>query len=449
MKQKKKKTLQAGRLIALVFAGLILIGTALLCLPIASRTGVSAGLRKSLFTATSCTCVTGLILEDTWVQWSGFGQVVILCLIQIGGLGFMSINSLFALMLRKKLSVKQRLVLAEAIGVDGIGDIVRLSKRILAGTFLIEGTGALILTLRFWRDFGFLTSLKLGVFHSISAFCNAGFDILGFKMPGGSLIPYGSDPVVSLTLAALIILGGLGYVVWDEVVRIRNPKKWSVYTKLVLITTGSLLLLGMAFFCLTEWNNPETMGNFSVGGKLVAAFFQSATTRTAGFAGIDQGAMTEASKAGTIFLMLIGGSSGSTAGGLKTVTFAVLLLFLWSRIRGKKSVSAFHRSVSDEQVLNALTLFGVMVGLTFAGAIFMAAMNPVSFVDSLYETVSALATVGLTTGITSGLSLATHLMLICFMYFGRVGILTISMGFLREDAAEKKYRYAKTDLMIG
>lgn len=441
--------MKPSQLIALAFAGIILLGTLLLCLPISSRGGTSCGLRTALFTATSCTCVTGLVLADTWTQWSGFGQTVIICLIQIGGLGFMSVASLVVFALRKKVSLKQQMLIAQSIGLEGIGDTVRLQKQILKGCFLIEGIGAVLLTARFLFDYPFGTALRLGVFHSISAFCNAGFDILGFREPGASLITYGSDPAVCLILSALIILGGLGFIVWDEVLRIRRPKKWSIYTKLVLLATAALLLGGTVLFCLTEWRNPGTLGAFRPGEKLNAAFFQSVTTRTAGFAGVDQGELTDAGKAVTVLLMLIGGSSGSTAGGLKTVTFVVLLLFLYSRIRGKRTVEIYHRTIGQELVLNALTIFGLMITLTFFGAIFLSLTCPAGFLDCLYETVSALATVGLTTGITASLSVPAQYLIILYMYFGRVGLLTLSLGFLQEDPAEQQYRYAKANLLIG
>ena len=447
--RKKRKPLNASQMIALVFAGIILLGTGLLCLPFSSRSGQCCGLRTALFTATSATCVTGLILADTWTQWSGFGQAVILCLIETGGLGFMSAASVVVFLLRKKINMNQRLLMAQSLGADDLGGAVRLQRMMLRGCLLIEGAGALLLMLRFLPEYGFLTSLKLGVFHSVSAFCNAGFDILGFRAPGSSMMLYGSDPAVCFTLAALITVGGLGFLVWDEVVRIRSPRRWSVYTRLVLWATAGLLVGGTVLICLTEWNNPATLGGMTFGRKLTAAFFQSATTRTAGFAGIDQGALTDGGKAVTMFLMLIGGSSGSTAGGLKTVTFLVLLLFLWSKVRGKDNVSVLHRTVPERHVLNALTVFGVMIALAFFGGAFLCATSPVSFTDALYEAVSAIATVGLTTGITPQLSIPAQMLMIVYMYFGRVGILTISLGFLQEKHAQKQYRYAETGLLIG
>ena len=292
-------------------------------------------------------------------------------------------------------------------------------------------------------------ALKLGVFHSISAFCNAGFDILGFKAPGASLIVYQKDPVICLTLTALIIVGGLGFLVWDELLREHRHRKWSVYTRLVLITTASLLLVGTVLFCLLEWNNPSTLGPMTVPQKLLNAFFQSTTLRTAGFAAVDQGLLTQSGKAVSIFMMLIGGSSGSTAGGLKTVTFVVLLMFLWNRVRGRQTVSVFHRTISNDHVLNAITIFMLMILLAFFGAAFICATSPVGFADSLFETASALGTVGLTAGVTSRLSLPARYMIILFMYFGRVGLLTISFGFLKKKPAGEKYKFANTDLLIG
>ena len=448
--KRKRISLTGSQSIALVFAGVILIGTFLLCLPFASRSGESCGVRTALFTATSSTCVTGLVLADTWTQWSGFGQVVLLCLIEIGGLGFMTVASTLIFALKRKMNMGQRMLIAQSIGSDGVGDAARIQKRILIGCLSIEGVGALALFLRFLAVYRSpWTALKLGVFHAVSAFCNAGFDIFGFEAPGCSMMLYGTDVVVVAVLSALIVLGGIGFLVWDEVMRIRSPKKWSVYTKLVLISTGTLILGGMALFCLLEWNNPNTLGAMTVPQKLIAAFFQSVTTRTAGFAGIDQGMLTDGGKAVTMVLMLIGGSSGSTAGGLKTVTFFVLMLFLWSRLTGKTTVSIFNRTIPEKQILNAVTIAGFMILLSFFGGTVICATSPASFIDGLYESVSALATVGLTTGITPSLSVAAQLLIIVYMYFGRVGILTISLGFLQEKTAHNKIKYAETNLLIG
>lgn len=447
--KKRPKALSATKIIAIVFAAIILCGTLLLMLPISSRDGSACDFLPALFTATSATCVTGLVMFDTFTQWSGFGQVVIITLIQIGGLGFMSAATLFVFFLRKRIGLKQRLVMAQALSVSDMDGVVRLQKTVLAGSFAIEGMGALILTLYFWPRFGFGTALKWGVFHSISAFCNAGFDIFGCITPGASLMEWNSDPVVLLTLGALVVIGGLGFLVWEDVAEKRRFSRCSVYTRLVLLTSGVLLLAGWSMTCLLEWNNPDTLGAMSVGDKLLNGLFQSITLRTAGFVSIDQGKLTDAGKAFSMFLMLIGGSSGSTAGGLKTVTFIVLMLFIGTRARGRSTVTVFKRTIPQGQVLDAMTIAFIMMGLAFFGAIFISATSPVGFVDALYESVSALATVGLTAGATGVLSIPAQILIIIYMYFGRVGVLTISLGFLMGDKAEARFRYAETNLLIG
>ena len=448
-RKKQRRVISISRLIALTFLGLILLGAALLDLPAASRDGRSAGALVSLFTATSATCVTGLVLRDTWSQWSGFGQTVILGMIQIGGLGFMSAASLAYFSLRRKVSIQQQMVMAESIGVQNMGDVIEHQKRLLIRAFAVEGIGALLLTARFMAEFPFPQAMKLGIFHAVSGFCNAGFDILGFRTPGASLLGYQRDPAVCLILSALVILGGLGFLVWDEVLRERRPSRWSVYTKLVMITTGVLLAGGMAVTCLLEWNNPGTLGPLPVPEKLLAAFFQSVTLRTAGFAALDQGLLTPAGKGFSLFLMLIGGSSGSTAGGLKTVTLVVLVMFLWNRMRGHRTVNVFHRTISDDHVMNAIVIFVLMITLAFFSAVVICATSPLDLADALYESVSAIGTVGLSAGGTARLSLPAQGLIMLLMYFGRVGVLTISMGFLKKKPAGEKYRYANTELLIG
>lgn len=445
----RPRQLSATRIIALAFAAIILLGALLLMTPAASRDGESCGFLPALFTATSTTCVTGLVLYDTWTQWSGFGQVVIISLIQIGGLGFMSIATLFVFLLGRKIGLKQRLVMAQALSLSDMEGVVRIQKLVLIGSLSLEALGALILTLHFWPDYGFPTALKWGVFHAISAFCNAGFDILGCVEPGVSLEAFNGDPVLLLTLGTLVTVGGLGFLVWEEMVSKRRWKGFSVYTRLVLLTTLALLLAGWAGTCLLEWNNPGTLGTMSTGDKLVNGLFQSITLRTAGFAAIDQGKLTEAGKGFSIVLMLIGGSSGSTAGGLKTVTFVVLVLFMAARARGRSSVCVFKRTIPEHQIQDAMTIALIMVGLSVFGGIFICATSPVGFADALYEAVSALATVGVTAGATGKLSLASKLLMILYMYFGRVGVLTISLGFLMGDTAQERFRYAQTNLLIG
>ncbi|MBP3684197.1 MAG: potassium uptake protein, TrkH family [Oscillospiraceae bacterium] len=447
--RKKSKNLSAAKIIAVAFGVIILLGAGLLTLPVASRDGVSCGFLPALFTATSATCVTGLVLYDTFTQWSGFGQVVIISLIQIGGLGFMSAATLFVFALRKRIGLKQRLVMAQALSVGDMDGIVRLQKTVLMGSFAIEGIGAAVLFVRFLPEFGWITALKWGIFHSISAFCNAGFDIFGCITPGASLMEFQSDPVVLLTLGALVVLGGLGFLVWQDIAEHRRFRNFSVYTRLVLLATLGLLLAGWVLTCLLEWNNPGTLGSMPVGDKILNGLFQSITLRTAGFAAIDQALLTEGGKAVSMAIMLVGGSSGSTAGGLKTVTFVVLILFMWSRARGRSSVCVFKRTIPQAQVLDAMTIAFVMIAMAMFGGIFISATSPVGFTDGLYEAISAIATVGLTAGATGSLSCPAQLLIIVYMYFGRVGVLTISMGFLTGDRAEERFRYAQTNLLIG
>ena len=447
--RKRPKSLSAMKVIALVFAAIILLGAVLLTLPAASRSGVSCGFGPALFTATSATCVTGLSLYDTFTQWSGFGQAVILCLIQIGGLGFMSAATLFVFALRKRIGLKQRLVMAQALSVSDMDGIVQLQKTVLLGSFSVEGIGALILFFRFLPEFGFANALKWGLFHSVSAFCNAGFDIFGCITPGASLMEFRSDPVVLLTLGALVVIGGLGFLVWQDVWQHRSFRKSSIYTRLVLITTAVLLVFGWLVICVLEWNNPNTLGSMSMADKLLNGLFQSVTLRTAGFASIDQALLTDGGKAASMVLMIIGGSSGSTAGGLKTVTFVVLILFMAARVRGKNTVCVFKRTIPQSQVMDAMTIAFVMIALAVFGGIFISATSPVTFTDALYEAVSALATVGLTAGVTGTLNVPAQLLIILYMYFGRVGVLTISMGFLTGDRAEERFRYAQTNVLIG
>ena len=446
-----KQRFSTTQIIALVFAGIILLGATLLTLPVASRSGESCGFFPALFTATSATCVTGLVLFDTWSQWSGFGQTVILLMIEVGGLGFMSAASIVIFLLRRKVGLKQRMVMAQAMSVNDMQGVVRLQKLVIFGSLSVQVVGMVLLFARFLPEFGLARALKWSVFHAVSAFCNAGFDIFGVLESGSSVMLFNDDPIVLIVLMLLITVGGLGFLVWQELATVRSFKKFSVYTKLVLIATSCIILIGTGVILLLEWNNPETFGPMPVWQKILNAFFQTVTLRTAGFAAIDQGALTEATKAVSMVIMLIGGSSGSTAGGLKTVTFVVLVLFIWSKARGKNTVHIFKRTIPQAKAMDATTIFLIMTGLAFFGGFFITATAPisVSFTDALYEAVSALATVGLTTGITPVMGVPAQALIIAFMYFGRVGVLTISLGFLMGDKAEDRFRYADTNLLIG
>ena len=447
--RRRKVSMSTTKLIALCFLGIILLGTGLLMLPVSSRSGEPCQFLPALFTATSATCVTGLTPFDTWTQWSGFGQTVLLCLIEIGGLGFMSAATLVIFLFRRKVGLRQRMVIAQALSLNEMDGVVRLQRMVIFGSLGVEAAGALILTLWFWPKYGFVCALRWGIFHSVSAFCNAGFDIFGSMKPGSSLLLFQNDPVVLLTLGTLVVLGGLGFLVWQDIAEKRSWKKLTVYSRLVLLATAILIVSGWALICILEWNNPETLGGLSVGSKLLGGLFQSITLRTAGFDAINQAGLTQGGKAVSMVLMLIGGSSGSTAGGLKTVTFLVVLLFIWARARGRSNVSVFCRTIPQEQALNAMTISLIMVLLSVLGGIFVCATSPVSFTDGLFESISALATVGLTAGVTGLLSVPAKILIIIFMYFGRVGVLTISLGFLMGNQAVERFRYAETSLLIG
>ena len=357
--------------------------------------------------------------------------------------------TLLVFLLRKRIGLKQRLVMAQALSISDMDGIVRLQKTVLVGSFLVEGIGALILFARFLPEYGLGNALRWSVFHSVSAFCNAGFDIFGVLQPDAGLILFQSDPVVLLTLCCLIVIGGLGFLVWQEVQQKRSFRRLSVYARLVLLTTFALIVVGWIILCLLEWDNPRTLGPMSVGDKLLNGLFQSVTLRTAGFASIDQAGLTEGGKAVSIVWMLIGGSSGSTAGGLKTVSFVVLILFMAARARGRESVCVFRRTIPQGQVLDAMTIGIILIFLAIFGGIFISSTSDVSVTDGVFEAVSALATVGLTAGATRVMSVPAKLLIILYMYFGRVGVLTISLGFLAGNRAEERYRYAETKLLIG
>ncbi len=447
--QKPFRRMRPPQIVALVFLALILTGGAVLCLPVCAKAHTPTRFLDALFTATSATCVTGLIPFDTGTYWSTFGHVVILLLIQLGGLGFMTVSTIFFLALRRRIGLRQRMVLAQGLGIGSMSGVVRYVRNVIFGTLCVEGAGAALLFFRFLPEFGAGKALWYGVFHAVSAFCNAGFDILGDVAYGGSTARYVADAAVNLTLAALIIIGSMGFTVWGEVVHKRRLSRFTVYAKLVLIITGCLIFGGTALFALLEWNNPGTIGNLSTGEKLLASFFQSVTLRTAGFASFNQDALTEASKVLSCVLMFIGGSSGSTAGGVKTVTMGIVILSAISAMRGKRRVTVFRRSIAQQDIMNAMSIALLILTLAVLGASVLTVCDQVTFLNAVYETISALCTVGLTTGITPALCTVSKLILIVFMFFGRVGIMTIGVGFMMADRARERVQYAETKLMIG
>lgn len=445
--QKKLRASPATKIVTLSFAAVILLGTLLLMLPISSASGVSCGLLTALFTATSATCVTGLTLVDTLTGWSGFGQAIILVMIQLGGLGVMTVICLLALSIRQQVSLNQRLMMVSAFNLDRLGDAAAVVRRALLFTLFAESIGAAVLTLCLFPRYGWQAVWK-GIFIAVSAYCNAGFDLLGPE-GGGSLIGYNDHPVLLLTVGILVTVGGLGFFVWEEIFRCRKGEKLSLYSRMVLWCTAGLLLFGTVFFFCTEFANPATMGSMPLWQKGLNAFFQSVTLRTAGFLSLPQGDLSEVSMVMSCLLMLVGGSSGSTAGGIKTVTVAVLFLALGASLRGQETVNLRGRSIPQQKVMAALSLTSIVVLLFLAASMALAQINGVPYLHAAYEAASAIATVGLTAGITSQLSAGSHLLLIGLMYLGRVGILSFSMAFLNERRVNSRIGYPATDVMIG
>ena len=446
----RNRSLNATRVVAVSFAVIILVGALLLTLPIASRSGESAGFFTGLFTATSATCVTGLILVDTWTQWSLFGQVVILAMIQLGGLGFMTVITLVSFALHRRIGLSERLIMVSTLNLNDLDGVVRVVRHALMGTFLLEGIGAVILSVCMIPEFGIAGGIWRGIFHAVSAFCNAGFDLLGGRFGAfSSLVGYNDHPVVLLTIAALITVGGLGFFVWEDILRKRSIHRLSVYSKMVLLMTALLIVGGAAFFLVEEYANPATLGNMPFWQKLCNALFQSVTLRTAGFDAIGQGGLGDSSKAFSSILMLIGGSSGSTAGGLKTATVAVLLLALRSGLAGREQVTFRGRTIPYRRVLNAMTLALVMLFLFLVGSMVISTVEGLPYLDCAFEVASAMGTVGLTTGLTPNLTPFSQTLIILLMYLGRVGVLSFSIALMTRGRTMDKIRYPEMNVMIG
>lgn len=415
-----KKRLSSFQVILLGFAGVILLGALLLMLPISSAERVITPFNEALFTSTSAVCVTGLVVKDTGSYWSAFGQAVIITLIQIGGLGVVTIAASFSMLAGRRISLMQRSTMQDAISAPKVGGIVKLTKFIITGTFIIEAVGAVSMMPVFCKNFG-AKGIWMSVFHSVSAFCNAGFDILGTE--GNqfcSLTPYTSNPVINITVMLLIVIGGIGFLTWDDICNNKfKIKKYSMQSKIILVTSLILILLPAIYFFIFDYSD------YSIGNRLLASLFQSVTTRTAGFNTTDLTKLTRPSQAIMIFLMLVGGSPGSTAGGLKTTTMAVLILNAFACFKRKDNVCAFGRRIDDSVIKNASTIVMMYITLFFIGGVSICTIEKLPLVASLFETASAIGTVGLTLGITPKLSLASQLILIVLMYLGRVGSLTL------------------------
>lgn len=445
----RKKSVHPTRVIIWAFMAIILVGTALLMLPVSSRFGGITPPLTALFTATSATSVTGLVLVDTYSYWSLFGQAVILILIQIGGLGFMSVISIFFFLLNKRVGLRERLVIMQSLNLDEIEGVMGMMRHVLIGTFLLESAGALILSIQFVPEFGVAGGIWRGIFHSVSAFCNSGFDIMAGKAIFSSAEAYSGSPVVLLTLAALIIIGSLGFYVWEDIFRTRKFSRFRLHTKLVLVVTLILLVLGMVMYIVTEGNNPNSMGKMGFGEKLLVSFFQSASSRTTGFDLIGQATLNENTRIISMILMFIGGSSGGTAGGVKTVTIAVIFLSVLSTLRGRRELNVFGRRIPNTKILDAVTIVTISLVLIFIGTTAVSMTLDIPFVDALFETVSAYGTAGLTIGITGMLPAVLQILYIIFMFFGKIGITTIGIAFLMRTKNGANVVYPTGNVMIG
>ncbi|WIV11407.1 TrkH family potassium uptake protein [Proteiniborus sp. MB09-C3] len=446
LRQMKAIKLNPAQVLALGFAGLIIIGGALLNLPIASEDGESIGFIDSLFTAASAVCVTGLVVVNTAAHWTLFGKIVIILLIQMGGLGFMTMATLLALLLGKKITLKERLVIQEGLNQFSLQGVVKLTKYVIFSTLTIEAIGAIFLSTRFIPIYGIKTGIGFSIFHSISAFCNAGFDITG-----NSIVPFVGDIVINGTIAMLIILGGLGFSVYADLTSHKGIRKTSLHTKLVLLSTAMLLVIGFVFIFIIEYNNPKTLGSLSFLEKIVASMFQAVIPRTAGFNSVDIGGLTKATSFLIIILMFIGGSPGSTAGGIKTTTFGVIILSITSVLKGNTDVVAFKKRIPYELIFRALAVLGIsLVLVVFVTMVLTLTEVKNSFLDLLFETTSAFATVGLTRGITPELSSVGKLILTFTMFAGRIGPLTLGIALAKKQGKDKgSFRYPEEKIMIG
>lgn len=450
--QKIRKSMGTTRIIILGFIIMIVIGTSLLMLPIASATGEATGFVDSLFTVVSATCVTGLTVLDTATHWSVFGHTVIIILIQIGGLGFMTMATLLSLLIKRAVTPKERMLIALSYNLDSYESTTQIVKRVAVGTLVFELIGAAALSTRFIGDFGVASGIYKSIFHSISAFCNAGFDIIGIGNPEiTSMSYYATDPVINITLTLLIIVGGIGFIVWSDLFNIFTKKKrLSVYSKFVLTITLILLLGGAFIFGLLEWKNPETIGEMSIGNKIMASFFQSTTWRTAGFATLDNAAFSQGSQILGMVLMFIGGASGSTAGGVKVATVGVIILTVWCNMIGKKQTIFKGRTVTTNSFVRAVTLVVVQLTAIFTGVLIISINTSFDIISVAYEVVSAIGTVGVSLGITSLLPVVSKLTICCLMFFGRVGILTITLAVMKnQSGSEPNITYPDARMLIG
>ncbi|MBR2407949.1 MAG: potassium transporter KtrB [Lachnospiraceae bacterium] len=450
---RKRIALSTTQMIMLSFLLAILVGSFLLVLPFASADGTSVSYMDALFTATTSVCVTGLVTVTTATAWSFFGQLVILVLIQIGGLGIITILSGFMIGLHKRIGLGDRMLLQDAFNLSSLSGIVLFIKKVLIGTFIVEGVGALLYMTVFVPEYG-VRGIWISIFNAISAFCNAGMDVIGED----SLCGYVQHPMINLVTCLLIVLGGIGYIVWWDVLRVgKNFKKQkfkcfanlTLHSKIALSATGILLLTGAVLFFLFENNNPQTIGNLSLSGKLQAAMFQSVTTRTAGFATVPQQNLTDASAIVSLFFMFIGGSPVGTAGGVKTVTIAVLLISAFAVIRNSEETVLFRRRISKQAVGKAVAVVSMSFVIAFVSTVLLAAVSGAPALDVMYETFSATATVGLSRNLTGSLNLLGKLIIIVTMYLGRVGPISLVIAFNTKKKKQNIIKNPTEEISVG
>ncbi|MDD6276466.1 MAG: TrkH family potassium uptake protein [Clostridia bacterium] len=444
---KKLRTLSDTRILVLGYFAVIILGAILLKLPFATRSGESTNFFDAIFTATSATCVTGLVVYDTFSHWTLFGQLVILSMIQVGGIGFMTLFAYMNFSIGQKMGYHNSRLVMESAGTMSLSGISPLVKKIVNGTMIFEIIGALFLSIRFIPRFGVLNGIYMAVFHAVSAFCNAGFDIMGRLQPNSSMAQYQDDPVVMITLMMLIIIGGIGFYAWSDIIANRFKfKKYQLHTKVVLATTGILLLSGTVLFFVFEYN--YAFKDLSIGDKILASLFQSVTPRTAGFAAVDQSKLSESGSILTIIFMFIGGSPGSTAGGIKTTTVAVMVLSVIAYAQEDHDVTAFKRKIEDKMVRRSCAIIFIYFIFVLTATLIICMFEPYSVRDILFETVSAVGTVGLSMGITAQLTVLSRIILIVLMFAGRVGALSFVLALAgKQNVAHLERPTGK--IMIG
>ena len=447
MIKKLIRRLTQTQMIVIGFCLVILTGTLLLMLPVSTREGIVTPPVNALFTAVSASCVTGLVIADTYQYWSMFGQCVILLLIQIGGLGFMTIGVFFAIVLRRKIGLWVRGTLQESVNFMQTGGVVRLAKKIIMGTALFEGAGALILAIRFGRTMDVGQALYYGVFHSVSAFCNAGFDLMGKDGAYISLTEYSGDWVVNLVIMLLIIIGGIGFFIWNDITETGlHIRRWSLHTKITILMTLILIFGGAALLLVLEYDN--TLVGRPLNEQILCSLFGSVTARTAGFNTVDTGALTDSSKLLTTVLMFIGGSPGSTAGGIKTTTAIVLLASVVSGLFQKRECSLFGRRIGEDTIRKAGTVLCTNLMLSVAAVLIIVTASSLDVTDVMFEVASAMGTVGMSAGITRDLGTVSKLVLIFLMFCGRIGSFTFALS-LKGHKVEPPVKLPEEKVMIG